>query len=72
MVCDFLKPARIDELLEIATRFRAMAGARMEIEQKILRRGEVLFAAEVTVVLVNAAGRPRRLPKAMAEALKAF
>lgn len=72
MLCEFLKPARIDELLEVETRFREMGGARMELEQKVVRRGEVLFAAEVTVALVDASGRPRRFPKAMAEALKTF
>jgi acyl-CoA thioester hydrolase len=72
MVCDFRRPARIDDLLEIETRFRDMAGARMELEQKVLRQGEVLFTAEVTVALVDAAGRPKRFPKAMAEALKTF
>lgn len=72
MLCDFLKPARIDDLLEIETRFRDMAGARIELDQKVLRQGKVLFAAEITVALVDALGRPRRFPKAMAEALKTF
>lgn len=72
MVCDFLKPARIDDLLEVETRFQEMAGARMELDQKVLRGGETLFSAQVTVVLVDAAGRPKRLPKAMAAALKTF
>lgn len=72
MVCEFLKPARIDDLLEVETRFREMAGARMELDQKVHRGEELLFAAEVTVALVDASGRPRRFPKAMAEALKTF
>ncbi|WP_119392117.1 tol-pal system-associated acyl-CoA thioesterase [Taklimakanibacter lacteus] len=72
MVCDFLKPARIDDLLEVETRFREMAGARMELDQRVVRGGETLFSAQVTVVLVDAAGRPKRLPKAMAAALKTF
>jgi acyl-CoA thioester hydrolase len=72
MVCDFLKPARIDDLLNVETRLRDLGGARMEVEQKVLRQGEVLFAAEVKVVLVDASGRPKRFPKAMAEALKTF
>ncbi|TMJ40668.1 MAG: tol-pal system-associated acyl-CoA thioesterase [Alphaproteobacteria bacterium] len=72
MLCDFRKPARIDDLLEIETRFREMRGARMELDQKVLRECETLFAAQVTVVLVDAAGRPKRFPKAMAEALKTF
>ncbi|MGE3876681.1 MAG: tol-pal system-associated acyl-CoA thioesterase [Parvibaculaceae bacterium] len=72
MVCDFLRPARIDDLLEVETRFRDMGGARMELDQKVLRRGEVLFSAAVTVALVDAAGRPKRFPKAMAKILKTF
>jgi acyl-CoA thioester hydrolase len=72
MICDFLRPARIDDLLEFDTRFRDMAGARMELEQKVVRQGEILFAAEVTVALVDAAGRPKRFPKAMVQALKTF
>lgn len=72
MTCDFLKPARIDDLLEVETRFREMGGARMELDQKVTRAGEVLFCAEVTVVLVDAQGRPKRFPKAMAAALKTF
>jgi acyl-CoA thioester hydrolase len=72
MACEFLKPARIDDLLEVETRFRGMGGARLELAQKVVRQGEVLFEADVTVVLVDATGRPRRFPKAMAETLKAF
>lgn len=70
MLCDFLKPARIDDLLEVETRFREMGGARMELDQKVYRGTEILFAAEVTVALVDSAGRPRRFPKDMAAVLK--
>jgi acyl-CoA thioester hydrolase len=72
MVCDFLKPARIDDLLEVETRCLEMAGARMELDQKILRAGDPLFVAAVTVALVDAKGRPKRFPKTMAAALKTF
>ena len=72
MVCEFLRPARIDDLLEVETRFREMGGARMELDQRVRRGDETLFSAEVTVALVDATGRPKRFPKAMAEALKTF
>jgi acyl-CoA thioester hydrolase len=72
MVCDFLKPARIDDLLEVETRFREMGGARLELDQKVSRGGDTLFTAQVTVVLVDAAGRPRRFPRDMAAILKTF
>jgi acyl-CoA thioester hydrolase len=65
MVCDFLKPALIDNLLEVETRFGEFGGARMELSQTVLRAREKLFEAEVTVVLVDAQGKPKRLPPEM-------
>lgn len=67
MVCDFLKPARLDDLLEVETRFRDMAGARVEIAQQVMLNGNTLFKADVTVALVDGRGRPRRLTEGMAE-----
>lgn len=62
MVCDFHKPARIDDLLMVETRLEAAAGARLELAQRVLREGLPLFSAAVTVALVDGRGRPRRLP----------
>jgi acyl-CoA thioester hydrolase len=67
MVCEFLKPALIDNLLEVETRFGELGGARMELSQSVLRAKEKLFEAEVTVVLVDAQGKPKRLPQDMAK-----
>lgn len=66
MLCDFLKPARLDDLLEVETRLVEAGGARVEMAQCITRRGEALFTAQVTAVLVDGQGRPRRIPKDMA------
>ena len=65
MVCDFLKPALIDNLLEVETSFIEFAGARMELTQTVMRAGEKLFEAQVTVALVDGQGRPKRLPPDM-------
>jgi acyl-CoA thioester hydrolase len=65
MVCDFLKPALIDNLLEVETRFVEFAGARMELVQTVMRAGEKLFEAQVTVALVDGKGKPKRLPPEM-------
>ena len=67
MVCDFLKPARLDDLLEVNTRFVEMAGARVEIGQEVMLNGNTVFKADVTVALVDASGRPKRLPESMAD-----
>lgn len=69
MVCDFIGPARIDEVLEVESRFVEMSGARMEIAQTVTRDGETLFQAAVTAALVDAHGRPTRLPEPVIAAL---
>jgi acyl-CoA thioester hydrolase len=69
MTCDFLKPARLDDLLTVETRFRELAGARVEIGQQVMLNGNTCFRAEVTVALVDGRGRPRRLPESLAERL---
>jgi acyl-CoA thioester hydrolase len=65
MVCEFLKPATIDNLLTVETRFLEFAGARMELAQKVRRGDEILFEAMVTAALVDGQGRPKRIPPAM-------
>ena len=69
MVCDFISPARIDEVLEVESRFVALSGARMEIAQAVTRDGETLFQAVVTAALVDGQGRPRRFPEPVIAAL---
>jgi acyl-CoA thioester hydrolase len=67
MVCDFLKPARLDDLLEVHTRFIEMGGARIELGQEVMLNGNTVFKADVTVALVDSRGRPKRLPETMAD-----
>ncbi len=69
MVCDFRKPGRIDDLVEVETRFVELAGARVDIAQRVMRAGEALFEAQVAVALVDGKGRPKRLPAEMIKAL---
>jgi acyl-CoA thioester hydrolase len=67
MRCEFIKPARLDDLVEVETRLVEAGGARVDMLQRISRQGVVLFAAEVTAVLIDAQGRPRRVPRDLAE-----
>lgn len=69
MVCDFLAPARIDDLLTVETVPVAVGGARLVLAQAVRRAETALFAAEVTVALVGRDGRPRRVPPDIREKL---
>ncbi|HOV02843.1 MAG TPA: YbgC/FadM family acyl-CoA thioesterase [Hyphomicrobiales bacterium] len=63
MELDFLKPARIDDVLEVVTHFAgAVTGVRFEVEQEVRRGSDVLVRARGTAVVINREGRPRRLP----------
>ena len=61
MTIDFLRPARMDDLLEVETRVKEMGGASVTLLQTIAGDGRRIFEAEVTVVLVSVSGKPLRL-----------
>ena len=65
MEIDFKSPARMDDVLTIVTKPGEVRGARMMLDQTILRGGDVLATAAVTVAVVNGLGRARRLPDAL-------
>ncbi len=68
---DFIRPARLDDLVVVESQFLPGRGLRMAIDQRVMRKGETLAAGIVTVVLVDGSGRPRRPPRHLAETLKA-
>jgi acyl-CoA thioester hydrolase len=71
MVIDWLRPARMDDVVTVETAALAVKGASMTLAQRLLRGEAVLTTAEVTVACV-AHGRPVRLPPAMRDRLAAF
>lgn len=71
MTLDFLKPARLDDLLLVRSRARLAGGASVEFTQEILRDAERLLSATVRVACLDAATfRPRRLPQALRGSLE--
>ena len=69
VVADYRAPARFDDALTVETEPRGATAARLVLAQKVLRAGEVLFEAEVTLVALTEAGRPARLPADVRRAL---
>ena len=63
MEIDFLKPARMDDVLTIDTSTERISGARIFMAQEIRRGDEALIAARVEAAIVGESGRPRRFPK---------
>ena len=70
VVADYLAPARFDDLLDVETEVTDLTAARIVLDQKVTRAGEVLFAAQVTLVALTSQGRPTRLPADVRRALE--
>jgi len=66
----FKAPARIDELICIKSRLLRARGASFTLEQTVTRSEHILAKGEVEVVCIDLEGRPRRMPKALMEAIK--
>lgn len=66
MEIDFKAPARMDDILTVLTSTEKAGGAKMVLTQEIRRDDALLIAARVTIAVINAKGRPRRLPEALA------
>jgi acyl-CoA thioester hydrolase len=71
MNMEFLRPGRIDDVLQVETRVRELGGASVTLEQAVLRDGVRLFEAVVTLVLVSVSGKPLRLSGVVREAFSA-
>lgn len=66
---DYLRPARLDDTIEVVTRCGDMRGASLDMLQEARRGGETLVKAELLVACMGADGRPARLPPGVREAL---
>ena len=70
MQIEFLKSARMDDVLDIITRPVEVKGASIVLAQEVRRGDEVLIEARVRVAFVSE-GRARPIPKPLRIAMKA-
>ncbi len=69
MEIDFKASARMDDILIISTSTQKAKGAKMILDQQIHQGERLLITAQVVVAVIDAGGRPRRLPQALAQTL---
>lgn len=73
MRIDFLRPARLDDALQVSVRLTRCRRASLIIAQQIRRDDELLLEAQVTVAALNASDfRPRPIPKTLYEELQSM
>jgi acyl-CoA thioester hydrolase len=70
MTIDFLKPACMDDMLEVVTEPEEVKGASIVLLQRITRGDDILIEAHVRVAFV-AGGRARPIPKPLRLAMRA-
>jgi acyl-CoA thioester hydrolase len=70
MRLDFLKPARMDDVLDVVTWPVAVKGASIMLAQEVRRGGDALVKAEVRVAFISE-GRAQPIPKSLRTLMKA-
>jgi acyl-CoA thioester hydrolase len=70
MTIDFLKPARMDDVLEVVTTPEEVKGASITLHQRVTRGEALLVEAHVRVAFVSG-GRARPIPKPLRIAMRA-
>ncbi|MEL6766528.1 MAG: tol-pal system-associated acyl-CoA thioesterase [Pseudomonadota bacterium] len=69
LTADYLRPALYDDMLTVETRLETLKRASVSLHQRVLRKGEPLFASTVRLAMMDASGRPARIPDDIADAL---
>jgi acyl-CoA thioester hydrolase len=60
---EYVRPARVDDLIEVHTTCTALTGARMNAEQKIYLGSQLLTKGQVEACIITLSGKPRRIPE---------
>ena len=70
---EYLKPARLDDLVEVTSTVRELGRAQVVFQQQIARQGEMLLDAQVRVACIDPVrGKAVAMPKDIYEAFKAL
>jgi acyl-CoA thioester hydrolase len=72
LAVDFKRSARIDDALQVRTRYEAVRGPRLFIRQRLIRAEELIAEAEVEAACIDLSGRARRPPPDLVQALQPF
>ncbi len=59
---DYLKPARLDDMLEVHTRLTKVGGASLNLEQDVMRGSDDVARMKIRLVCMSLSGRSARIP----------
>ncbi|WP_425405687.1 tol-pal system-associated acyl-CoA thioesterase [Hwanghaeella sp.] len=67
---DYIRPARLDDLLDVRTAVTKVAGATIEMAQDIYLGDTHLVAVQVKLACLNETGAPMRMPADLRQAMR--
>ena len=68
VTAEYLKPARLDDLLSVETRIESLGRAQVVFSQRISRGEDVLLDAKIRVACIDpASGKPKAMPRSIHE-----
>ena len=67
---EYLRPAQLDDELDVCTRIRALGGASADLEQIVQRGGVDLARLDLRLGFITPKGRPGRLPATLRAVLE--
>ena len=72
--CDirYVRPARLGEELLVLSSVEQVRAASVEIQQRVIRNGELVTDARVTAAFLDANGRPQRQPTEWVEKFRSI
>lgn len=69
---DYHRPARLDDQIQVHSRLTALSGARIHVLQRVKCGDALLVVGRIEACLITLTGKPRRLPKNVAETLAPY
>lgn len=72
LAIEYIRPARVDDLIEVHTRLTGLRGARLEIMQETFCGDMHLTHAEVEACVMTLDGKPRRVPADVREKVSPY
>lgn len=69
---EYLRPARLNDLVEVHTSAMSLTGVRMTASQDIYCNGQQLTHGEVEACIISLNGKPKRIPQETRDKLSPF
>jgi acyl-CoA thioester hydrolase len=66
---EYIRPARVDDLIEVHTTMPQMTGARLVAIQDTYCNGTLLVRGRVEACIITLGGKPRRIPQGIRDKL---